>query len=553
MENISPALLTFLFNATWQVALVAAVASTASRLLRGAPARFRHAVWVAALLLALALPLVNLAGGLRVKPRQPFNATAAASLPISATADTLDDTSLAASRIAASSAAVSPVRFPGELTIPGWLAAVLLSLYGALVLFHIAALLRAWILTRSLVRESQPMELPASVQRIIQRCLERTRVRDVRFVISTKVAAPLTFGAAPPMVVLPEKLVREGDEAMLTSAVGHELVHIARRDYVLNLLYRMLYIPLSFHPAASLIKRRIDETRELRCDELVTERLLSPAAYARSLVQLAGAAHAFRRPGTVAVGIADADILEERIMSMLNKRSISAARRALLLIAAALVLVMPCIAAAPYALHAGVAHDVISVAQPAAAQQPMPATQNSTSTFASNDAQEQRAKEKAEDATRMNLGFVYVPLPDGGQSPQESEARLKRKLEQEQRALDESEMTPEQRAAREKLMIEKLAMRARELAELSKSAKITMQQAIDAALRRQQGTVMESSMVGERRISVRQPDGTLAETDFGARTPMYRVVILSGDESAPVRTIVMVSALDGTILRTAVE
>ena len=59
MEKISPALLTFLFNATWLVALIACVASAAARLLRAAPARYRHVFWVAALLLALVAPLGN--------------------------------------------------------------------------------------------------------------------------------------------------------------------------------------------------------------------------------------------------------------------------------------------------------------------------------------------------------------------------------------------------------------------------------------------------------------------------------------------------------------
>ena len=51
--------LSFLLNASWQVALVAVVASFADLLLRRTMARYRHRVWVAALVLSLALPLLT--------------------------------------------------------------------------------------------------------------------------------------------------------------------------------------------------------------------------------------------------------------------------------------------------------------------------------------------------------------------------------------------------------------------------------------------------------------------------------------------------------------
>jgi hypothetical protein len=58
----------------------------------------------------------------------------------------------------------------------------------------------------------------------------------------------------------------------------------------------------------------------LGCDELVTDRSLERAVYARSLVQLAGAAITVGRPtATITVGVADADILEERVMTILNR------------------------------------------------------------------------------------------------------------------------------------------------------------------------------------------------------------------------------------------
>ena len=130
---------------------------------------------------------------------------------------------------------------------------------------------------------------------------------------------PITVGILKHLIILPERLLREIDEEVLTSAIGHELVHVARRDYLVNLIYEFIYLPLSFHPAAALVRRRIKQTRELCCDESVAEKLLRPEVYARSLVRLIGSAPVGRRlAANTNIGINESDILEVRIMSLLN-------------------------------------------------------------------------------------------------------------------------------------------------------------------------------------------------------------------------------------------
>src|SRR5689334_14594135 len=56
MRLSSQLLLTFLLNACWQIALIAAVASLSSWLLRNSVARYRHWVWATALCLAFLVP-----------------------------------------------------------------------------------------------------------------------------------------------------------------------------------------------------------------------------------------------------------------------------------------------------------------------------------------------------------------------------------------------------------------------------------------------------------------------------------------------------------------
>src|SRR5262245_46192615 len=101
--------------------------------------------------------------------------------------------------------------------------------------------------------------------------------------------------------------------------MGHEMAHIKRRDFAFNLCCQLLSIPLAFHPAVVFIKRRINETRELACDEMVTERWLDALDYARSLLRMADSAMVSHR-GAYSLGVFEADILEERIMKLIERK-----------------------------------------------------------------------------------------------------------------------------------------------------------------------------------------------------------------------------------------
>jgi|ERR1041384_2738890 hypothetical protein len=59
MLRISEFILNFVLNSTWQVAAIFVVAAIASWLLRNGPARYRHTLWIIALLASLVVPLLT--------------------------------------------------------------------------------------------------------------------------------------------------------------------------------------------------------------------------------------------------------------------------------------------------------------------------------------------------------------------------------------------------------------------------------------------------------------------------------------------------------------
>lgn len=357
MRVISQLLLTFLLNACWQIAFLAAAVAVGARLLNKGALRSQHLLWVLALVLSFCLPLLTTAfvsrdrlftSAIRSEESPGLKVRGLIDLP------------------AAQANAFTPLGSPSSaIPVNAKLAAVILALYVVLFGYRTFGLFRAWQRTRRIKRSARLVEPSESLQRIMEECQTAFQTAPVSLLYSDAVPLPITIGVRRPLVILPEQLLRDADTELLAAAMGHEIVHVWRRDYLLNLIYEFVYLPLSFHPAAALVRRRINQTRELCCDELVADRLLKADVYARSLVRLAGSAPQLRKLApTTTVGIADADILEVRIMSLLNRSEISQRGKKLLLIAAAFVLAIPCATAAAFNFQFDIARQDLNPIEP---------------------------------------------------------------------------------------------------------------------------------------------------------------------------------------------
>lgn len=484
MKPSSQLLLTFLLNACWQVALIAAVASLGSWLLRNFSVRYRHCVWATALCLAFFVPAFTSWRMLLDSTPQTVSAVTFAS-----------ETAAPLSQQTASGLSSSTLSLPSSFQLNQTIAIVLLAIYFAFVLYSIVKLVQAWQTTRNIRGRSFEIEPNDSVAEVIHRCeLEfGTRAGSVKVFRSETLPVPVTTGLFQPVIILPESLLRESNIDLLTSAIGHEFIHVARRDYVLNLIYELLFIPISFHPAAALLRRRVRETRELCCDELVAERILNAEVYARSLVTLASPAPPLRRLSvTTTVGIADADILEARIMSLLKKPNFHTRWKRSLLIVVSLLLLVPCVAAVAFAMRFDVAQD--------------PTVQE----------KERREKETLEMKQREDSG-----------------ENIKVRVSNDPRVREEMER-------RERVEVE---MREVRQAALVRLAKINMDQAIQIATSQQPGKVMVCSLEATHW----EAPGKLANDGI----VFYHVMIANeGDVGA---THMWVNAVDGTIIKTEKE
>jgi beta-lactamase regulating signal transducer with metallopeptidase domain len=306
METISRSLLTFMLNALWQVPLAAAVAALGCRLMRGGPAWHRHALWVAALVAALLLPM----GGIRV--------------PVNATGERLQLPPVVQPAASTPAAAPAAVPAPTAARDRGRTISFAPTTGGFLLVAYLSFL--AWRLVRLVLAATRTARMRATataahplpvLRDVWERCQCSFGRRGVELLASGRVAGPVTAGAFRQAVILPSSMLSETSEDVLTTAIGHEMAHIARHDFAANILYELLYLPVSFHPAAMWIHREIDRTREMACDELVTARLLDPRAYAQSIMSIANGMCASPGPG-YSLGILDGNILEQRIRRLME-------------------------------------------------------------------------------------------------------------------------------------------------------------------------------------------------------------------------------------------
>ncbi|HEX5704026.1 MAG TPA: TonB family protein [Pyrinomonadaceae bacterium] len=360
MRTFSQFLLTFLLNASWQILLIAAMASLCDRILTGTAARYRHTVWVVALFLMLLLPVLSSTPNFTAPPRVSISTPPTTEhVPVVVTRiSSLAGDEIQAAEEKTPAATVAPTapttterNWSSPIPVKFRLAAAVVAIYALLVLYALLRLARAWRQTRKIVRGAFEIELPESAKSIIETCGRAIATRRVRVLCSSSIPVPITLGVFRPVIILPQSLLLEIDENLLISAVGHELVHIQRRDYLTNLVYEFVYLPVWFHPAAWLIRRRIRQTRELCCDERVTSKLVRPDVYARSLVRMIGTAPLTpRMAADTTIGIVESDNLEGRIMSLLKSRKLTGRRKNILLLIASLLLAVPCIAATPFAL-----------------------------------------------------------------------------------------------------------------------------------------------------------------------------------------------------------
>jgi hypothetical protein len=143
-------------------------------------------------------------------------------------------------------------------------------------------------------------------------------VRDVKIWISEWVSSPVTIGYLKPIILIPVAAINNLTPHQLEAVILHELSHIYRYDYFLNLILSFIKTILYFNPFVKLLVKNIEKEREHSCDEMVLQFQYKPGEYASALLRLEQ--NKYRQMVMAAAG-KNHDLLHriESILGMRNK------------------------------------------------------------------------------------------------------------------------------------------------------------------------------------------------------------------------------------------
>lgn len=111
--------------------------------------------------------------------------------------------------------------------------------------------------------------------------------RNVKLRVVQGLNSPITVGLLQPMVFLPASLITGMPAPLLEALLAHEVAHISRFDYAINMVQHIIEMLLFFHPAVWWISKNIRNEREQIADDLAARLLGEPRRLALALNELA--------------------------------------------------------------------------------------------------------------------------------------------------------------------------------------------------------------------------------------------------------------------------
>jgi TonB family protein len=160
-----------------------------------------------------------------------------------------------------------------------------------------------------------------------------------QFCLSEEIASPVTFGLRLPVILLPPRFT-EMDAGRQQAIASHELLHIARGDWAVNLAEEIVLAAFWFHPVVWWLVARIRLSREQVVDQQVVELTGTRKPYLCALLEIAAGPQAVR--GLVAPAFLNECQLAELIRSLLREDFMSKRR---IIISLACVAVLTLLAA----------------------------------------------------------------------------------------------------------------------------------------------------------------------------------------------------------------
>ncbi len=306
VQAIAWALVHFL----WQGALVGLATAGVLSLLKRSSAALRYAVAAGALLLMLALPVataVRLAGS-------PGTAVSGTSLLGQTAPSSPGGPGGRLGEEGRGDEGPTAVREALPSALP-WIFALWLAGVALLSIYHLGG----WRQARRLARTGQPLghDLNDMEARVCALARRLGVARAVRLRESAAVPVPAVIGWLRPVILVPASTLAGLSPRQLEAVLAHELAHVRRHDYLVNLLQAAIETLLFYHPAVWWVSSQVRRERESCCDDLAVAVCGDRLGYARALADLEGLRASSPRLGMAAMA-ADGGSLVDRVRRLVG-------------------------------------------------------------------------------------------------------------------------------------------------------------------------------------------------------------------------------------------
>lgn len=161
--------------------------------------------------------------------------------------------------------------------VVGWVLGVLLfSLKLAGSLIYLQSLKQRWV-----------APLAEEWQKKVHWMTKRLRLQQkIKVLLSHMAKAPMMLGHLKPVILIPASMISKLPEDQLEAIIAHEIAHVYRKDYLINVLQSLFEIIFFFHPAIWWINNVIRNEREKCCDDLAIGLCGNSLTYAKALASV---------------------------------------------------------------------------------------------------------------------------------------------------------------------------------------------------------------------------------------------------------------------------
>ncbi len=137
------------------------------------------------------------------------------------------------------------------------------------------------------LKSQQQQPLPSKWQTVFEKIHAKFPMKkSVRIVESALAKTPMVIGYFKPVILFPLGAINQLTQQEVEAVLAHEIAHIYRNDYLLNIIQSFIEIVFYYHPAVWWISANIRTERENCCDDIAVKICGSSITYVKALVTL---------------------------------------------------------------------------------------------------------------------------------------------------------------------------------------------------------------------------------------------------------------------------